>query len=210
MLSEMKFKHLTIITFKFYEADIPRFRFKSARTELPFSPRGSSQPFRAPRSPLGACGDITVSPGRALTSEAHTEPRNCDLTAAGSHGGAREGGGDAPLTCAGTPPPTPRARQAAPPRRPSSGRPPRGPGTRGRTTSGPGRADGAREDAATAPPSAAPRGPRPQRPAPPRGATGAATVSARRAPAPPPGPPVLLPGRGLARGCGSPMRRRQA
>lgn len=103
----MKFKHLTIITFNFYEAEIPRFRFKSARTELPFSPRGSSQPFRAPRSPLGACCDITVSPGRALTSQAHTEPRNCDLTAAGSHGGAREGGGDAPLTCAGTPPPLP-------------------------------------------------------------------------------------------------------
>lgn len=116
MLSEMKFKHLTIITFKFYEADIPRFRFKSARTELPFSPRGSSQPFRAPRSPLGACGDITVSPGRALTSQAHTEPRNCDLTAAGSHGGAREGGGDALLTCAGTPPPphSPRPASSSP------------------------------------------------------------------------------------------------
>lgn len=66
----MKFKHLTIITFKLYEAEIPRFRFQSAKTELPFSPRGSSQPFRAPRSPLGACGDITVCLGRALTSSA--------------------------------------------------------------------------------------------------------------------------------------------
>lgn len=202
----MKFKRLTIITFNFYEADIPQFRFKFARTELPFSPHGSSQPFRAPRSPLGACCDITVSPGRALTSQAHTEPRNCDLTTAGSHGGAREGGGEAQLTCAGTPPQLPVPDTQLPRGGLALVARLGGPGTRGRTTSGPGR----REDAAAALPSAAPRGPHPQRPAPPRGAAGAATVSARSAPAPPPGPPVLLPGRGLARGCGSQTRRRQA
>lgn len=211
----MKFKHLTIITFKLYEAEIPRFQFKSARTELPFSPRRSSQPFRAPRSPLGACCDITVSLGRALTSQAHTEPRNCDLTTAGSHARAPGRVKETHRSPALGPPlprnPAPRTQLT----RGGLARVVRlrAQGPAGRTTSG-ARPRGRRPEGrgGSTPSAATPRSP-PPTPGPAAGSSGSRHgVRPPRAlrPAPSPGPPVLKPGRGLARGCGSPMRRRQA